>query len=97
MKALIDIILFWGQQEISLRVHNETESSLNTGCFRSLLRYASKLDSDLESHLEKSKAFLGVTATTQNKIYEWASKVFKKEVVSQVEQAHFIAVIEFKV
>ena len=93
LNILIDSVLFCGQQEIALRGHNETENSLNSGGFRSLLRYASKLDKDLESHLEKSKAFLGVSATFQNEILECALKVYKKEVVSQVEQAHFIAVI----
>ena len=60
-----------------------------------MLRYASKLDKDLEGHLEKSKAFSGVSATFQNEILECALKVYRKEVVSQVEQAHFIAVIDF--
>ena len=58
-----------------------------------MLRYAGKLDSDLESLLEKNKAFLGVSATTQNDILECALKVYRREVVSQVEQTHFIAVI----
>ena len=58
LKILIDSVLFCAQQEIALRGQNETESSLNPGGFRSLLRYASKLDKDLENHLEKSKAFL---------------------------------------
>ena len=93
LSILIDSVLFCGQQEIALRGHNETESSLNPGGFRSLLRYASKLDVDLESHLEKSKAFLGVSATTQNDILECALEVYRKEVVSQVGQAHFVAVI----
>ena len=93
LSILIDSVLFCGQQEIALRAHNETESSLNPGGFRSLLRYASKLDVDLESHLEKSKAFLGVSATTQNDILECVLEVYRKEVVSQVGQAHFVAVI----
>ena len=93
LKILIDSVIFCAQQEIALRGHNETESSLNPGGFRSLLRYASKLDKDLENHLEKSKAFLGVSATTQNEILECALEVYRKEFVSQIEQAKFVAVI----
>ena len=78
LKILIDSVIFCAQQEIALRGHNETESSLNPGGFRSLLRYASKLDKDLENHLEKSKAFLGVSATTQNEILECVRKCIEK-------------------
>ena len=34
-----------------------------------------------------------MSATTQSEILEYPLKVYRKEVVSQVEQAHFLAVI----
>ena len=37
-----------------------------------------------------------MSATTQSEILEYPLKVYRKEVVSQVEQAHFTAVIADK-
>ena len=55
--TIIDSKLFCGFQEIALRGHNEMEDSLNPGGFRSLLKFASKLNKDLETHFETSKTF----------------------------------------
>ena len=91
--TIIDSVLFCGFQEIALRGHNEMDNSLNPGGFRSLLKFASKLDKNLENHFETSKAFLGLSPTIQNDILSCALEVYKKEVIHQVRQANFIAVI----
>ena len=93
LSIIIDSVLFCGFQEIGLRGHYEMEDSLNPGGLRSLLNYASKLDNNLDQHLKTSKAFLGVSSTIQNDILECALNVYRKEVVSQIEQAEFVAVI----
>ena len=51
------------------------EDSLNLSGFRPLLKFASKLDNDLETHFETCKEFLGVSPTIQNKSYfKWAGE-----------------------
>ena len=67
--TIIHSVLFCGFQEITLRGHNEMEDSLNLSGFRPLLKFASKLDNDLETHFETCKEFLGVSPTIQNKSY----------------------------
>ena len=91
--TIIDSVLFCGFQEIALRGHNEMEDSLNPGGFRSLLKFASKLDKDLKMHFETSKAFSGLSPTIQNEILLCALEIYRKEVISQVRQTNFVAVI----
>ena len=54
-----------------------------------MLNYASKLDNDLERHLETSKSFLRVVYTINKDILGCALEVYRKEVVSLVEKATF--------
>ena len=82
--TIIDIVRFYEFQEIALRRHNQMEDSLNPGDLRSLLKFASKLEKDVKTQFETSKAFSGVSLTIQNEMLLCALEVYRKEVISQV-------------
>ena len=93
LSILIDSVFYCGFQEIGLRGHDESETSINPGGFRPLLRYACKLDKGLESHFENSTVFKGISSTVQNEILECALEVYRGHIVSEVAEAPFVAVI----
>ena len=67
LMAIVKGIFFCGVNGVALRGHDERKESNKPGIFRSLLRYASDLDSDLRAHFQTSTVFQGHSKTIQNK------------------------------
>ena len=80
-------ILFCGQQNIALRGHRESSSSLNPGNFRALLKFrVDSGDEILKKHLETSPKNASYTSSTiQNDLICIIGKWFQKKILAEVK------------
>lgn len=76
-----------------MRGHDESVGSVNPGVFRGLIDFASKLDSDLKTHIENSTVFKGYSKTIQNDILSSVLKVYRDRVILEISKAPFVAVM----
>ncbi|XP_015921952.2 zinc finger MYM-type protein 1 [Parasteatoda tepidariorum] len=90
LSKIIDFVLFCGTCEVPLYGHDETGDS---GIFRGLVNFASKLNPALEFHLKTNTTFEGISKTFQNEIFDSLFKVYRSQVKKEIEEAPFIAVM----
>ncbi|KAL1277160.1 hypothetical protein QQF64_023833 [Cirrhinus molitorella] len=66
LSKLIDYIRFCGAFELTLRGHDETETSVNPSVFRGLVDLVASLDNIMQEHLEHATVFKVTSTTIQN-------------------------------
>lgn len=100
---IIESILFLARQNIPLRGHIDdgsllevyTESVVNEGNFRELLKFRMKSgDKQLEHQMQNSQSRATyISKTTQNELIKIAGECILEEIISRVKDAKFYSVI----
>ena len=90
---IIDCIKFCGAFELTLRGHDETLTSDNTGVFLGSVNFTAALDSVLNQHLESATVFKGTSRTVQNELLDSMFTTLQCTIRKEIEQADFVAVI----
>ena len=93
MKRLIDSVLFLAKQELPLRGHEESESSLNRGNYVELLNLLREYDPLLDKLLESSALFKGTSPHVQNDIAKALSRVIINYIKKEISYSSFVAII----
>ena len=93
LSIIVDSIFLCGFHEKSLRGHDESFDSYNPGLFRGLLKWACKLDKDVHDHFHSSSVFKGHSKTIQNEIIDCALQIYREQIVAEVAEAPFVAVM----
>ena len=93
MKRLIDSVPFLAEQELPLRGHEESESSLNKGNYVELLNLFREYDPLLDKHLESSALFKGTSPHVQNDIAKALSRVIINYIKKEISYSPFVAII----
>lgn len=93
LKRLIDIVCHIGKRELALRGHNESDSSVDRGNYVELVHLLKKYDHTLNSHLQDSTVFTGLSNRIQNDLIESVSNIIMKEIKEEVRNTPFVAVI----
>ncbi|XP_069464067.1 zinc finger MYM-type protein 1-like [Ambystoma mexicanum] len=92
LSKLIDCVRFCGAFELALRVHDETEDSLNPGVFRGLVDFVSSIDSAMELHLKNATVFKGTSKTIQNELLDCMLTVTREIIVEQLKCTDYVAI-----
>lgn len=93
LSKIIDCIKFCGAFELALRGHDESETSDNPGIFRGLVNFSAELDKTLSEHLTNATIFKGTSKTIQNDILDCMLEVYAEEILNEINEAPFLAVI----
>lgn len=93
LNILINCVRFCGSFELALRGHDESETSSNPGIFRGLVNFSVELDVALKTHLEKATVFKGTSKTFQNEILQVMLEVCQEEIIKEIKEAEFLAII----
>ncbi|KAJ4445089.1 hypothetical protein ANN_06888 [Periplaneta americana] len=86
-------VSFLGKQELAFRDHNESVESDNIGNYIEYLSSLSEFDHLLANHLESSTVFRGTSPAIQNYLIFAISWVMIKNIKSEIEEAHFVAIV----
>lgn len=93
VSRFIDVTCFLAEQELPFRGHDESQHSTNRGNYVELLTLIRKFDDKLDTHLENSKVFTGVSSDIQNEIIQCVAGHLTTEIKSEISAAPFVAVI----
>ena len=78
---------------IRLPNHDETEDSKNPGIFLGLVDFAKSLDDDLREHIANNPNAKYTSKTSQNELLECMLEVCREEILKEIEDAEYIAVM----
>ena len=101
LRTLSEAVPDLSKQELPLRGHDESNSSLNRGNYWELLECFSKLDTVFERRLHGKVAesergnvgvFTGVSSDTQNDLIECIDSVIQDCIDEEVEKCNFLGV-----
>jgi hypothetical protein len=92
LSRIIDCLKFCGNRKISFQGHDESEKSLNRGVFSDFVNEITKLDSQLNKHLQASKVFKYTSATNQNKLLHCMYGVYRAALQENINKAMFLLV-----
>jgi len=101
LKPIVETIIFLGRQNIAFRGHRDdgnlmmTESIVNEGNFREILRFRVKAgDTRLEDHLKTSNSKATyISYTIQNELIEVCKKEITFHILKEIEQAKFYSIM----
>ena len=93
LKRLIDVVCYLGEQELAFRGHNETKESDNRGNFVELTNVIKKYDPILNTHLEQSSVFLGLSNRIQNDFIESVGEILLNKIKNEINDSPFVAII----
>lgn len=103
LKPIVETILFLGRQNIAFRGHrddgrlsiSETESVINEGNFRELLKFKIQAgDSKLENHLKTSSSKATyISYTIQNELIEICRKEIVSHIIKEVKLAKYYSIM----
>lgn len=93
LKRLIDCVIFLGQQELSLRGHDEGKKSLNRGNYLELLSLLSEYDADLRNHLATATVFMGTSGKILNDLINAVAEVLNDAIKKEINNTKFVAVM----
>ena len=101
LRTLSEAFLHLSRQELPLRGHDESSSSLNRGNCRELLQSFAKFDIVSECRLhgkvpesegDNAGVFTGVSGDTQNDLIELIDSVIQDRIDEEVQQCTFLSV-----
>ncbi|XP_017769819.1 PREDICTED: zinc finger MYM-type protein 1-like [Nicrophorus vespilloides] len=93
LSKLINAMCFLTKQELPLQGHFEHHQSDNRGNCVELLHLLSELDLKLETHLDNSPVFTGISDHIQNDLISSISKVLRDEIKSEIHASKFVSLI----
>lgn len=97
LKVIIDALLFTARQNIALRGHDESNTSMNKGNFLELLKLLSKHHGPLNSHLQKIEGkhnrVTFLSSLSQNKLLRILSEIVRSKILFDVKKSGLFSVI----
>lgn len=90
---LIDVTCFLAEHELPFRGHNESEDCSNRGNYIGLINLLRGYDDKLNSHLERSTVFCGLSSDIQNDLIDCVSETVLSEIKLEIKEASFVALI----
>ncbi|XP_029342136.1 zinc finger MYM-type protein 1-like [Acyrthosiphon pisum] len=97
LKVIIDALLFTARQNIALRGHDESNTSMNKGNFLELLKLLSKHHGPLNSHLQKIEGkhnrVTFLSSLSQNKLLSILSVIVRSKILFDVKKSGLFSVI----
>ncbi|KAF0715097.1 zinc finger MYM-type protein 1-like [Aphis craccivora] len=92
-KRMIDAVCFLAKQELPLRGHDETSTSINRGNYLELLELIRQYDPILDNHLKESIVFRGTSSAIQNDIIVSLGTLITNRLKEELDRADFVALI----
>lgn len=94
MKSVVDAVLFLSKQGLAFRGHDESNTSLNRGNFKELLKLLiQSCPVETKQHYDKIKnVFTGDSKTIQNELIDCISDYLKDHIENEINDATFFAV-----
>ena len=89
LKRLIDVVCFFGTQELAFRGHHKTSRSINRGNYIELLEFVSGYDEILYAHLRSNSVFKGTSSDIQNDIID----ALRQVLISEIENSMYVSII----
>lgn len=96
LRRILECIVFCGQYELPLRGDNESEASDNRGVFFGLVNLVARYDTVLANHLKQGGGRGSTTYlsnTVQNELLECCYSVYQDEIMKQIKDAQFLAIM----
>lgn len=93
LKRMIDAVCFLAKQELPLRGHDESSTSINRGNYLELLELIRQYDSILDNDLKESTVFRGTSSAIQNDIIASLGSLITDKLKAELDQADFVALI----
>lgn len=93
---ILRCILFCGELELPFRGNDESETSESPGVFLRLIHFRAELDPELQKHIEVSGGRGSATylsSASQNELLDCCWRVYRAELVKELEQADFVALM----
>lgn len=89
---LIDSICFLGRQELAIRGHDESSSSVNKGNYLELLDLLAIKESLMNDHLTSNSVFKGTSSTIQNELITEITNEMNARIQVEINKSEFISV-----
>ncbi|XP_064081945.1 zinc finger MYM-type protein 1-like [Macrobrachium nipponense] len=93
LKRLIDAVCFLSKQELPLRGHDESDSSINKGNYLKLLAMISHYDPMLEIRMQESTVFREISPAIQNDLIAAIGYFITKQIKEDIAKTDFVSVI----
>lgn len=98
LKVVIDVLVYIARQNISLRGHNESCSSMNKGNLLELLQLLAKYHPILQNHLnkignKKKNRLTLLSHDSQNKLLKILADIVRSFILKQVQKSGLFSVI----
>lgn len=93
LKRMIDAVCFLAKQELPLRGHDESSTSINRGNYLELLELIRLYDPILDNHLKESTVFRGTSSAIQNDLIASVGSLITDKLKEELNQADFVALI----
>lgn len=90
---IINCIKCCGKFELSLRGHNESDSSESPGVFKGLINFIATFDPSLQKHLDSNSVFKGTSKTIQNELLQCMLEVCQDHIASEISETSYVAVM----
>lgn len=93
LSKIIDCIKFCGEFELSLRGHDESDTSINPGIFKGLVNFTATLDNIFKEHLRSTTVFKGTSKDIQNDLLDCMLEVCRDHIKKGILECEFISII----
>lgn len=99
LKVIIDVLVYIARQNIPLRGHNESSSSVNKGNFLELLQLFAKYHPILQSHLNKignkrKNRLTLLSHDSQNRLLKILADMVRSFILKEVQRAGLFSLIQ---
>ena len=102
LKNITEAVLYLSKQEMAFRGHDESNTSLNQGNYRELLKSYGKLDSVFDRRIrgqhqaaerpDSGGVFTGVSADVQNDLIECIDAVIQDQIDKEIGECEFFTI-----
>lgn len=96
VRHILECIVFCGQYELPLRGDDESASSENRGVFNGLIHFMARSNAMVANHLNQGGGRGSATYTSntsQNELLECCYIVYQEEILKQIRDTQFIAIM----
>lgn len=91
ISRMIDILKFCGNHNLSLRGHDEKETSCNRGIFLDMVAYTRSIDVVLDDYLKSNHVAQNTSKTIQNELLDCIFKIYLNELRTEIDAANFVS------
>lgn len=87
MKRFIDVTCFLEAQELAFRGHNEGKDSINSGNYIEMLNVLSIYDEKLNTHLQESSVFSGLSNHIKNDLIQSVATTVMDHIRDEIDNS----------